>query len=218
MLIISIVVLIFCSTPIVASDAEDFNPADHIVNREEKHAIHHEERCRCTCPSFELPNVAKNQFAQVYTSTEENLKDCSCRNVVLPAIPDLLPENYDVLDQHVCPTCKCTYQRRNLNVIFGVVIFVSVLLSIFAIYVFIYKVIWPKIFASTSYKEQRDDDMVLEDMNEEPTVDIASSTSMPASSSSRFPMINFIFHQNSKWQRDLAQQQRNIYEDHTMLN
>lgn len=209
-----LMLLAICFHSSAASDAEDFNPEDHIVIREEKHPIHQTERCKCTCPAFDVPNVARNQFAQVYTSNEDNVKDCSCRNVVLSAIPDLLPENFEVLDQHVCPNCKCTYERHNLNVIFGAVLIVSVLLCILCVYLIIYKVLWPKIRASTSYKEQREEAMVLEDMNLEHTDE---NTSRPVPSS-RFSAVNFILHRNSKWQQELAKQQRNIYDDHTMLN
>ena len=80
-----------------ASDAEDFNPLDHILrppppqtklNHEKKNSneigqpkVFDNERCVCTCPSFDIPNVAKS-VRQVYIGLYNfnNHKLCAVRS------------------------------------------------------------------------------------------------------------------------------------------
>ena len=65
---------------VITSDAEDFNPQDHIlslptssssnvgnedISVDEGHQ-HRDERCRCTCPAFYVPNVSQ-MSGQIYT-------------------------------------------------------------------------------------------------------------------------------------------------------
>ena len=80
--------------PLLASDAEDFNPYDHIIQKpkpeittndfEEKiinnlenpnNNVIADERCICTCPAFDIPNVAKSDRL-VYIGHVENAQDC----------------------------------------------------------------------------------------------------------------------------------------------
>lgn len=80
--------------------------------------------------------------------------------------------------------------------------------------------LWPRLFVSLSYKTQRDDDEIsMEEVNSqndkmaqnfEPKV-------LPVNPS-RFQFINYWNAQNAKWKENLQRQQRNIYQDHTMLN
>lgn len=155
---------------------------------------------------------------KIYTGQVDNAQDCSCPNVVLPSIPHLKPENYQIMDQQVCPTCKCSYQRRNLTVIYAVVVFVCVLVSAFAFYLIMTQVIWPRFIVSLSYKEQRDDEIVMEEVTENSKAENQPQPDQASSSRSKFLLINYISHHQSKWQKDLHEQQRNIYQDHTMLN
>ena len=61
------------------SEAEDFNPLDHITagngvhfNQDEvsvdegEPSVHLDERCRCTCPPFDVPEVAR-MGGKIYT-------------------------------------------------------------------------------------------------------------------------------------------------------
>ena len=63
------------------SEAEDFNPLDHILstagngiqfNQDEvsvdegEPSVHLDERCRCTCPPFDVPEVAR-MGGKIYT-------------------------------------------------------------------------------------------------------------------------------------------------------
>ena len=61
------------------SEAEDFNPLDHItagngvhINQDEvsvdegEPSVHLDERCRCTCPPFDVPEVAR-MGGKIYT-------------------------------------------------------------------------------------------------------------------------------------------------------
>lgn len=231
--------------PIQSSEAEDFNPKDHIISihsgSDPKHSnkesttsmssdktasekVHLNERCRCTCPPFDVPNVAR-MSGQIYTGQVDKSQDCGCRNIVLPSIPGLKPENYKIVDEHVCPTCKCVYQRRNLAIIHIVVVFIVVLVTGFTGYLCISHLIWPKLFAvSLSYKEHKDDDdeMAMEEVNDSnpqvPVQDHGEEASHNNSKLRRIPLFSQISQSQTKWHQDLHQQQRNIYEDHSMLN
>lgn len=172
----------------------------------------------------------------------DNARDCSCQNIVLPSIPDLKPDNYQLVEQQVCPACRCVYQRRNLTVIYAVVVFLIILISSFAIYLLITQIIYPRFLFSVSYKEQRDDEgIIMEEVAADSTSasggqDEQQNKNDPAQTGngsdgggqetemlglnrrSRFPCLNMFWHHQSQWQEDLNRQQRNIYTDHTMLN
>ena len=169
---------------------------------------------------------------KIYTGQVDNAQDCSCLNIVLPSVPGLEPDNFHLMEQQVCPSCRCVYQRRNLTVIYAVVVFLCILISGFSVYLLMTQIICPRfIVISMSYKEQRDDEIVMEEVTESPPsgqdkYPAASETpphqTPPLSSGmnrrSRFPYFNLIWHHQSQWQQDLDRQQRNIYTDHTMLN
>ena len=98
---------------ILASDAEDFNPFDHILQSPPQRTNEdvslpaasqpppssndlipskglnndpfNNERCVCTCPMFDIPNVAKSS-REVYIGHADNAEDCSCSRIVLPLI------------------------------------------------------------------------------------------------------------------------------------
>ena len=57
--------------------------------------------------------------------------------------------------------------RRNLTVIYAVVVFLCILISGFAIYLFVTQIICPRFNVSVSYKEQRDDEIVMEEVTEQ---------------------------------------------------
>ena len=72
---------------------------------------------------------------------------------------------------------------------------------------------------SLTYKEQRDDEIAMEEVDESKTSrDQDDFLTTQESNQGRFSALNFLRNQQSKWQRDLHQQQRNIYQDHSMLN
>jgi len=236
------------------SEAEDFNPLDHITagngvhfNQDEvsvdegEPSVHLDERCRCTCPPFDVPEVAR-MGGKIYTGQVDNARDCSCQNIVLPSIPDLKPDNYQLVEQQVCPACRCVYQRRNLTVIYAVVVFLIILISSFAIYLLITQIIYPRFLFSVSYKEQRDDEGIImeevaadstsasggqdEQQNKNDLVQTGNGSDgggqetemLGMNRRSRFPCLNMFWHHQSQWQEDLNRQQRNIYTDHAMLN
>ena len=81
-----------------ASDAEDFNPFDHIIQKpktvktvdedsagfdenkqtNEQNKVFDNERCVCTCPDFDIPNVAKST-RKVYIGHADNAKGRNSR-------------------------------------------------------------------------------------------------------------------------------------------
>ena len=80
--------------PMRASEAEDFNPYDHIIQKPKPEITTDEdnddvvnnlnnnnnnviadERCICTCPAFDIPNVAKSDRL-VYIGHAENAQGC----------------------------------------------------------------------------------------------------------------------------------------------
>ena len=67
-------------------------------------------KCRCMCPPFDVPNVAR-MGGKIYTGQVDKAQDCSCMNIVLPSIPDLKATNFKLMEEQVCPTCRCLYQR-----------------------------------------------------------------------------------------------------------
>ena len=87
----------------------------------------------------------------------DNAKDCSCQRIVLPLIPDLSQENIELVNQDVCPTCRCDYQRRNLTLIFIVVTLICIIIVTFIVYLFIVKFLWPRFIVPMTYKEQTDE-------------------------------------------------------------
>lgn len=183
--------------------------------------VHLDERCRCVCPAFDVPNVAR-MSGQVYTGQVDNAQDCSCANIVLPSIPDLQKANYGLVESQACPLCQCSYQRRNLTIIYLCVVFILVIISGFALYLLLSQVIWPKIGVSFSYKQQHDDEhLAMEEVNEDSSGQVKSSdfdSYSATASSSRFSWVNSLSRQQQKWRQDLHRQQKNIYQDHAMLN
>ena len=141
---------------------------------------------------------------------------------------DLSSSNFRTVKQDVCPRCQCDYQRRNTTLIFTVVVLICVIIATFLIYILVVKLIWPKFFVPRTYKEQTDE-INLEaitannETNGEATTnggedDQGSGSQGEQKSKSRFPVLAFLSKRQSKWQRDLKEQQAHIYEDHTMLN
>lgn len=220
----------------IGSDAEDFNPLDHVHDQQRKNHIrgievevdegepkvHLDERCRCVCPAINIPNVAR-MSGKVYTGQVDTAQDCSCANIVLTSIPDLQLANYALVESQACPACQCSYQRRNLTIIYFSVVFILVIISGFALYLLLSQIIWPKIGVSFSYKQQHDDEhLAMEEVNDQDSTKISdldsASSSAAMSSTSRFSWVNNLSRQQSKWRQDLHRQQKNIYQDHAMLN
>ena len=106
-------------------------------------------------------------------------------------------------------------------------VLICVIIATFLIYILVVKLIWPKFFVPRTYKEQTDE-INLEaitannETNGEATTngedDQGSGSQGEQKSKSRFPVLAFLSKRQSKWQRDLKEQQAHIYEDHTMLN
>ncbi len=144
------------------TEEPDPDPGDNITD--DKTMIHQDERCRCTCPDMLLPNSTK-VLSKIYIGSVTNTKDCSCPNIVLPKLlggDDNVAQAGDQdLDKHVCPLCKCVYQRRNLMVMYVVVSMVIIIISMFVAYVVIVEVILPKINRMPTYKQQTNDEVGL---------------------------------------------------------
>lgn len=226
--------------PLVASDAEDFNPYDHIIqkpkpeittnddleenkinnlenNPNTNNAYHADKRCICTCPAFDIPNVAKSDRL-VYIGHAENAQGCSCSSIVLPMIkPKLSPNNIQLVQQDVCPTCRCDYQRRNVTMIFIVVTILCTIILLLVMYLFIWKICWPRFIRPMTYKEHTDE-MIMEAMagadpetessaEQENLAPESSRSNNDGTKKSRFPVLDFLTKSKSKWQSDLQHQQ-----------
>ena len=51
--------------------------------------------------------------------------------------------------------------------IYAVVVFLCILISGFAIYLFVIRIVWQRFNLSVSYKEQHDDEIVMEEVTEQ---------------------------------------------------
>ena len=66
--------------------------------------------------------------------------------------PKLSPNNIQLVQQDVCPTCRCDYQRRNVTMIFIVVTILCTIIMLFVMYLFIMKICWPRFIRPMTYK------------------------------------------------------------------
>ena len=151
------------------------------------------------------------------------------RQVIFPFFSDLSSSNFRLVKQDVCPRCQCDYQRRNTTLIFTVVILICIIIATFLIYILVVKLIWPKFFVPRTYKEQTDEiNLEAITANNETNGEAidangdddqgSGSQAEHKTKTSRFPVLAFLTKKQSKWQRELKEQQAHIYEDHTMLN
>ena len=96
--------------------------------------------------------------------------------------PKLSPNNIQLVQQDVCPTCRCDYQRRNVTMIFIVVTILCTIILLFVMYLFIMKICWPRFIRPMTYKEHTDE-MIMEAMAADPETESSAEQDLPPDSS-----------------------------------
>jgi len=193
-------------------------------------------RCKCICPS---PQVVTGTDENATAKTPQEKPDrsvyignvhpheCNCDGVVLPQ----LTSDVQGKAKEFCPRCECKYESRNTTTIRWVVTLIIGVIVCLVIYMCFLMLLDPLIHKGrrSQYEEQVNDahDTELEDQQppngETGRESRSESTSAitPASGSvSLRPknVLNRVENQQEKWKKQVQEQRKNIYDNHTMLN
>ncbi|XP_063545909.1 uncharacterized protein CG1161-like isoform X1 [Cydia strobilella] len=169
-----------------------------------------DKRCKCVCPSPSA--VLNNNSTSNNTTSDRKLyianvhpNKCNCDGVILPQVGELIKGR----EQEFCPRCECKYENRNTTIIKVVVIIVIWVIMLLVVYMGFLICLDPLINkrAKASYQEHTNED------DESSTV---GPSGQPMGV--RGNVLNRVTHQQDKWKRQVREQRRNIYDNHTMLN
>uniref|UniRef100_A0A6A7FW17 TMEM9 family protein n=1 Tax=Hirondellea gigas TaxID=1518452 RepID=A0A6A7FW17_9CRUS len=175
-------------------------------------AQYEDKRCICVCPEPSVVNATKSNRRIYKHSVAPN--KCDCDNVVLPN----LHEDIKGREKEFCPRCDCKYESRNTTTIKVVVILVTWVISLLVLYMGFLLCLDPLLNKrrgahTAHYQHQTNEDDLPVDA--EP-----GSTSGPPHALRVRPhnVLGRVTHQQDKWKKQVQQQRRNIYDNHTMLN
>lgn len=195
-------------------------------------------RCKCICPS---PNVVtkKDVNATVKTAQEKpdrsvyignvHPHECNCDGVVLPQLtPDVQGKA-----KEFCPRCECKYESRNTTTIRWVVTLIIGVIVCLVIYMGFLMLLDPLLHKTrrSEYEEQVNDihDTELEDTvanasgsesrgSRSESMTAITSSGMPITTMGKTNIVNRAEQHHTKWKKQVEEQRKNIYDDHTMLN
>jgi len=188
------------------------------------HADHYDVRCKCVCPNPGVINATSPQ-AETRRIYIKNVppNHCDCQNVVIPSL--YVEDHVERLPETFCPRCVCRYEQRNtliIKVVVSMIIFVISFLTLYMAYLFFIDPIFVK-WKQNSYRQQKEE----EDKEVSPESDDISTVSsrdnitvMTARGRilGRSAALQRIGNQQDRWKRQVQEQRRHIYDQHTMLN
>ncbi|XP_024084078.1 uncharacterized protein CG1161 [Cimex lectularius] len=167
-------------------------------------AQYEDARCLCTCTI--VNGTQKYKKLQINKNVPPN-NDCD--GIVIDAIDFHFPNK----SQELCPRCECKYETRNTTIIKVVVVIVIWIISLLVIYMFFLLCLDPLLSkrASSNYVEHTNEE---DDVSVGPSGGAVSSHQMGV----RGNVLNRVGHQQDKWKKQVREQRKNIYDNHTMLN
>ena len=185
-------------------------------------------RCKCVCPKLSILNAdldLAQPNRQVYVQSDARPADCKCENLVLEQLRNeetsLVP-NWESLQlkEKFCPRCTCRYETRNTGIIKIVVILIVWVIFVLSLYMAFLLLLDPWLKrnrpSSVLYHEQQDD--IARRNSASPSEQVNMVAMSSAAHSSGSSVFHRVGHQQSKWQRKVQEQRRNIYDRRTILN
>jgi hypothetical protein len=182
------------------------------------HGSSHEDvRCKCVCPD---PARLLDKTISAGWSSGRKLyidnvspQQCNCDWLVLPQIK----LEYQNRSKEFCPRCECKYESRNLSTIKWVVVGVCTVIAVLIVYMSVLLAIESIPLTSRRlYQEHVNEEVSLDEpgSNASPFNETGDST-RPRTTSNVLDRVNY---KQTKWQQQIQEQRRNIYDKHTMLN
>lgn len=195
---------------------------------------HNDVRCKCICPNPGIVNATSTHSQRKIYIDNVPPSECDCRHVVVPRLEltsDAKQEHYAELPDSFCPRCTCRYEQRNTGVIKVVVVVVIWVIVLLVIYMLFLVVLDPLILRRkhTQYQEHREEEMALAQYpcmlqaREEATSQSGDEVNMVTARSSRpttrgGAVLQRVTGQQNRWQKQVQEQRKHIYDRHTMLN
>lgn len=138
---------------------------------------------------------------------------CNCPNVVI------VEEGLSEADtDSFCPRCICRYEQRNtgvIKVVVGMVICVISLLTIYMGFLYFLDPILTK-RRQGAYKEHMEEED--REGTDSGTDGMGSAEEVAMRSRVRVAVLQRVGSQQDRWKRQVQEQRRHIYDQHTMLN
>ncbi|XP_017485191.1 PREDICTED: transmembrane protein 9-like [Rhagoletis zephyria] len=182
-------------------------------------------RCKCLCPIASVVTNETKSTRKLYIGNVPP-NQCNCDFVVLPQ----LTVEVQGKAKEFCPRCECKYESRNTAIIRFFVIFIIGIISFLVVYMIFLSLLDPWIHKRSirsNYQQQINEEVSLREQNvPASTSDLGLQTRrrLPASplhepeETTPKGVLNRVQHTQSKWKRQVKEQRKNIYDDHSMLN
>lgn len=209
-------------------------------------AQYNDFRCKCICPSPNVvtndtylsgPLAAASESKPERSLYIANVppQHCNCDWVVLPQLTAAIKA------REFCPRCECKYESRNITTIKWVVTFIIAIIVCLTIYMGFLMLLDPLLHKGrrSQYEQQIDDDQTeMRAPGDEGVHHRHGSTSTddsytqfnsiirspsasfsgPSGVSVSGNVLNRAVQQQNKWKKQVQEQRKNIFDDHTMLN
>ncbi|KAF7495191.1 Transmembrane protein 9 [Sarcoptes scabiei] len=180
-------------------------------------------RCKCICP---VPSVVSNSTNG--TTRRLYIKNvlpnqCNCDFVVLPQ----LTSDVQSKAKEFCPRCECKYESRDTSIIRFFVIFIIGVISFLVVYMIFLMILDPWIHKRSSLNSYKcfNEEVSLEEPNQSGEISEdpnskhqMSSLQSPEASPRASGVLNRVGHSQTKWKRQVKEQRKNIFDNHTILN
>ncbi|KAI7694339.1 Transmembrane protein 9 [Sarcoptes scabiei] len=154
-------------------------------------------RCKCICP---VPSVVSNST----NGTTRRFKA-----------------------KEFCPRCECKYESRDTSIIRFFVIFIIGVISFLVVYMIFLMILDPWIHKRSSLNSYKcfNEEVSLEEPNQSGEISEdpnskhqMSSLQSPEASPRASGVLNRVGHSQTKWKRQVKEQRKNIFDNHTILN
>ncbi|TRY76718.1 hypothetical protein TCAL_07926 [Tigriopus californicus] len=218
------------------SEGGDLSPPDLPTPQ-----AHEDTRCRCVCPNLSvlLVNITQKVVLpqrQIYVQSGVVPSECRCDQVVSPKVLEdpMIASHVKLhqINEKFCPRCVCKSETRNTTVIKIVVIFISFVIGVLSLYMgFLFCLDpWMKrnkqLYHMQTNEEINLDSFHLQGPSRRRDSDDTSTRPrgpgqeqvMLAVRSNPGSVLHRVGHQQSKWQRTVQEQRRNIYDRRAILN
>merc|ERR1711971_1361794 len=188
-------------------------------------ADHYDVRCKCVCPNLGIINTTSpaTETRRIYIKNVPP-NHCDCANVVIPSlsVDAQSPESIH-LPEAFCPRCVCRYEQRNTIIKFVVIMILCVIgfLTTYMAYLFFIDPVIVK-WKQNSYRQQREEEDKEVTPESEDISTVSSRDNITVMTSRRVmgrsAALQRIGSHQDKWKRQVQEQRRHIYDQHTMLN
>ncbi|CAF1268299.1 unnamed protein product [Rotaria sp. Silwood1] len=180
-------------------------------------------RCRCVCPSLTVlqdPSVNEtNRRVYIDVVPADN---CTCYRVVFHTVK--ATQNFQ---DRFCPRCVCNYEVRNTTTMKVVVIIIMIAISFLFIYMAFLLCLDPimnrskKPTTTTTRKPRQDERQISDSPINNATQECVFSEPIDGGlqrNRRSSVVLHLVSHEQSKWRKQVQQQQQSVYNKHELLN